>query len=502
MQREQFITKIMTSKIYTTILSRNFYWLTSATLFFFLVMLITNYRSGCIHGEVLLFHFPHAIQNGIGFKMFDFVRSFDVWSFDGFDRARFLSYMIQIFNVKLRLWLLQYWPLPPSFSLTWLGSLLVAPILLFKTVKNMTQNSLAALNVVLLYACSVGLLSHVLFWFHPAKPLASLFLIAAMYFGSKIEVTDKNGSNFKTYIFLFLTIFLAFFADETSYITYLLIPLLFPNVILKRSNWGIYLAYISLPCIYLLFVTFIVPQITISMFSRPFLYWDLILGTGPYATTDFKGSVFSVFDWAMLLKNIQIVFVANFGLPITHPLWLRNILPVFIIVYVIYLIHQSTNISLKRANKKIAFIVFIFLLLQSLVQARHAHQLTFDGYYEGSMFSVLISMLIGIALANQTGWQQILNRLFLIAIMFIQYKNFILIHHQRLEANWLSAYNTYGAQSPNLIPSSQYEFHTIYKIWQNWHNNKTLHMVKNKPLPISLYWLKMHLEAIEQGQNV
>jgi len=512
----------------TVLLSNHFYWLPFLLLLGMLFVRLSDYESQCIHPEVYA-HIANAIQNGVAFRPYDLLRGFDVWNFDGVERARFLSYVTQILTIKLRLALYPFVPPHPTLQLTWISSLFLAPLFLYKAVKNMTDSKPAAIQTTLLYMCSVGLLSHLSFWFHAAKPLASFFLILSIYFGSLVhklnEGMDDNSRLSRpfrmAYFGLLVTVFLSLFADETSFITYALIPLLFPTLFIvypfSWSNKSILrrkvfmgLMYLAVLFLFLGFVTFIVTKITVAMGLRPFPYWQFIMGSGPHEGTGFGGSVFSKFDWRRLFTNARMVFSTSYALPFGNMLLSWAFL--FVLGGYILFLFASTRPAedkIRRTIMKIVIAVLVFMALQTLIQGRHPDRF-FDGSYKGSFFSVLMAIFLGASLSLAHGWTQVINRFLVILLMGVQFQNFQNLHEMSVDGAQDPLYNTQRARdqlynvrvssTPNLVRIGDGSFKAVYRIWRQWKETGDLTPVQKAPLPVSLYWLKVELEAVSSGR--
>ena len=160
---------------------------TLAVFGFVIVAYLFNYDMNWTNPEFSKMNIPNAMMTGHAYTWKDVARSFDFMSFDFVPRARFLSHFFEIINIKLRVFLFQFLPPHPSFSITWIVTLILSPLFLYRLVLLWTGNTVRAWTSLALYVCSTGYLSSMVMLFHPAKTLAHFFIIFSLYLGAKVD---------------------------------------------------------------------------------------------------------------------------------------------------------------------------------------------------------------------------------------------------------------------------------------------------------------------------
>ncbi len=215
--------------------------------------------------EYLVFSVPGAVDNGVGFTSRDLMKAFDPLTFDVV-RPRFLNYLITVLNVKFRLALYEFFIPPVNLSLMLVVHVILSPLLLFMTVRNMVGSKIVALSAACLYLTSVGFLSVGAFFVQPGKvlshPLALLlvWLLSSMYRNrperyfaehAPLRIAPLFGLNF-----------IALSIDDTYAIVLLVACLLFWRLFLPRELTWPHVRRAALSCLvffapFLLFAAFV-----------------------------------------------------------------------------------------------------------------------------------------------------------------------------------------------------------------------------------------------------
>lgn len=255
---------------------------------FYIVALIADYDANWIHPEAIA-QIRKVIDNSSSL-LSQLLKAFDYKTIHGEATPRLLTSLLQIINIKFRIWLNNYLPPHPSLNLTWMFSLLLSPIFLYKLTYNLTSNRTTAWVSVLLYSASTGFLSGLTFMASPGKPLANFLAIFALYLASKLNMRIDgrkvfSGDDFKLYVTLLLTLFISFFIDEVCWFTYACIPLMFPNIFFMKHSLSpklaneriIIFSYISVFVLFLVFLTFVIPQITHYLGFGNFHFWKFAI---------------------------------------------------------------------------------------------------------------------------------------------------------------------------------------------------------------------------------
>ena len=177
---------------------------------------------------------------------------------------RLFTHIFQTGNILLRNWLFQYIPPHPSFSITWLFALFLAPYFFYKLMWNLTRDKNIARLTAALYLCLPGSLIPVIMLFHPGKPMSNFFYIFCLYLGSRLQqnLGSLTPDRFKRDFFLLsLTIFLSLFFDEYCLFLFILLPLFYPEVFWDRNKVWTTAVYLAIPLLYYLTVVYNLPKL-------------------------------------------------------------------------------------------------------------------------------------------------------------------------------------------------------------------------------------------------
>jgi hypothetical protein len=142
--------------------------LSFASALMYIGLLICDYNACWMHPEVPWRDVPLAFRYGTTVTIHDFASGFDPAIVDGTSRARFVAYVLHILNEKFRVWLFHYTVPHPSLSHTWIFTLVLSPLLLFKFLRTTVRTPSAGWIGVTLYLVSAGTLSSIAMLGHPA----------------------------------------------------------------------------------------------------------------------------------------------------------------------------------------------------------------------------------------------------------------------------------------------------------------------------------------------
>ena len=98
--------------------------------------------------------------------------------------TRPLSSYFTVLDAKFRFWLWHYFPPHPSLSLVWIFTLFLAPIFLFKLLRNLEVGVNTALAAVSFYLATPGVLACTAMYFRPGKPMTNFAIIFCLYLAS------------------------------------------------------------------------------------------------------------------------------------------------------------------------------------------------------------------------------------------------------------------------------------------------------------------------------
>jgi hypothetical protein len=322
-----------------------------------------------MHPEMAM-HESYVLNNGSQLQIKDIARSFEWRAFEYAPRpTRPLSSLMEMVDIKFRVWLWNFYFPHPSLSLTWLFSLILSPILLYLFFKNINIPTNSALASIALYLISPGLLSCVFMMFRPAKPMTSFLCIAAFYLASSPR---------KNYLFLLATILMGIFFDESAILIIPFIFILFPELLrnktIQKGTLIIALLFFSLQ-FYVFWIMHYIPN-----------------GEGvPQPPAPF---------WLIYPWNTQILFFESLGM---SPLSKDSsfIFPLFqvlcIIVYLIFIFFWYRNRHLTKTPSALSWNKLFWILLTASVFHAFSMSLVqnkvWGVYYYANYWSILVSLL-------------------------------------------------------------------------------------------------------------
>ncbi len=298
------------------------------------VLLITTYSDVLMHPHNVTFHNRIALRDGVGITRDLFRKPFAVAKeVHGAEfRDRFLMYFLLFLDQKVRYGSYQILPPHPSASIIWPLTLVLTPYLVHRFVLRVTGDRRTALIALALFLSSVGYLSTIAMNFSPAKPM-SLFFFAAMLnvvlsISSALRPGELlyRGPGWPVALLLTL-LFCSLFFDESIYVAYAVIPVLFPGLFVEarslRKNHGKGLAptignavlYATPAVLFGLFSIVIVPIISVRIENYQF---------DPFAPTGLgRGRHFHLFK----LLNVYWNFMSMVGTSLV-PRQVSALLPV------------------------------------------------------------------------------------------------------------------------------------------------------------------------------
>ncbi|MBF0122556.1 MAG: hypothetical protein HQL21_03980, partial [Candidatus Omnitrophica bacterium] len=205
------------------------------------------------------------LKNGLNYEKFEGKKTPRI--------TRPLSSYFQILDAKFRAWLWRYILPHPSLSLTWLFSLLLAPLFLYLSLRNLGVDCNIAIGMSIFYLLTPTNLSHITELFRPAKPLADFVIIFCLYWASSLEknfLQQNKPLPWGKYLFFWFTVAFSFYWDEYALLIFPAILVVFPKVLTHRK--GYLLLWLLLPFITAAFYFCVIPCLTwLSGFEYPHL---------------------------------------------------------------------------------------------------------------------------------------------------------------------------------------------------------------------------------------
>lgn len=347
-----------------------------------------------------------ALRTGPSLTWRDSVLALNSTRLDGASRPRVISYFAYIVALKTRLWLWQFVTPHPSFSPMWLLTLVVAPLLLFRTLRRVAGARAAAVGVSL-YLLSPGCLSGGLFFFHPAKPLTAVLVIVMWSLCVRIAeegtcahcgTPTAGGRRWRVVACL---IALAPFVDETA-VFVACVPVVWLWPYFRPSggrralrNWS----WIAAPLIGAI-VTILVVAPTVS---------SVAVGHRFDMVGDFRDAT----HWQRLnVTHVLWQISAQFGaqlvpwssshmrVPVAEgaSVWWQAWLAIAALAGVIRF--ALTSSTLAPSICRVVWLCVLCVVLQTVVFVVHDFELVASSFYYGSSFSVWFALLAALLYAR------------------------------------------------------------------------------------------------------
>lgn len=390
--------------------------ISALALIYLLGFVLFDYHKNWVHPEISELYLENVIQNGRSLQWSDATRGLDFKLFDDIasPRSRFLSNYLMILNVKFRLWLFQWVPPHPSFSLMWVLTLFITPFFLFRLARNLSEKNETGWMAVLFYLLSTGALSVTTFQFHPGKGLAHFVLVFTLYLASELNKNLETAKKISSWFLLSFVLFVGCFADETAWFAVAATPLLFPGLFWEgrwRIHWTRALVFGSSFFAFLIFITYVAPWVISSLGYGNFSFWSYAVHSNRNLTEFFSGLDFFRNALNLGRDNFHLKHSGIFGLA-------------FGVILLGWLLFSSvTNSSLRKTILKIALLLAAFVVFQTLLMTRHM-QVVGSCYYYGSIVSLLFSLFFAVCLSVPGRKREIVNMGALAALLFISLSNY------------------------------------------------------------------------------
>ncbi|MGE3913922.1 MAG: hypothetical protein AB7K36_31550, partial [Chloroflexota bacterium] len=394
----------------------------------YFIMTIVDYSNLFVHPDNHQFILKESLRDGLAISPQDLVNSMQLRA-EGESRPRWLTYLLLSIDQKLRLWLYDWLPTPPTLApVSWLLQLVVTPYCLYRLLVNLTRDRLAGLASVAVYISAVGFLSGFTMWFMPGKTLSNLMLIGALFGASEAVkhlqpgqlLVDAPGlGKYAALTMLFIGLFL----DEMPIVSFFVLPLVFWSAFVPGWPWTrtSLVAFIknglffSIPVLaFLVVVVVIAPPVIQYFFGFTFDYLgDTLLVHGNTRTApSLEVAVTAGLNPEVLLGNFTTLFGLSLAPWFTSPLVMSphgnfpatqvTNLPK-IITFVVFF-GAAVYVAIKARGplavhlRGLLVALPLFIVFLSLLMIRHIPIVT--GYYYGAIFASLFALLVGLLLAG------------------------------------------------------------------------------------------------------
>ncbi len=409
---------------------RSVYWALLLAVAAYVGFVVSDYDRCWMCVEVWEQHIPNAVKTGPRLVAADFLRGFENSPYvilPGELRLSFVSNLLQLLNVKFRLWLFQHLPIHPSLSLTWVLVALVSPLLAYQLAKELSDAS-GAWTTVLLYCLTTGFLSGLTYFMKPSKYLTNVFALLCFYLAARLVRVSTGVPSWGRRQWILLaallgSIFLSFFSDEATWFVYLCLPIMFPALFSRRGKrgliWGLYL---SLALFFALTAVYLAP-ILVRRFGGEEINFLSTLRTYQGLR---KASPWETFRFRYLIVNTVNLLRSQFltGIRALDYLWFP------LAGYLVWLAALMPP-PRRRLAGRIVLTIILFIVFQSFLQAQHpgvpSRILNF-AYYYGVLFSLLAALLLGLLLSGSPPRPlRAVNTAVLVLLMVVFAVNFLRI---------------------------------------------------------------------------
>lgn len=316
------------------------------------------------------------IKNGLFWQLFEYKAR----------PTRPLSSYFEIVDTKFRCWLWHFIIPHPSLSLTWIFSLILAPLYLFRLLRNLDISVNLSLALTAFYLSTPGVLSFESMLFRPAKPMTNFFIILCLYLASKLQI--KFLKNNKTIPLLNFLAFWGFAAvslywDETALLIIPAVIFIFPSMFRHKP---ILILWLLLPLITMTAYLIIIPYLcALAGHEYPHLlkYDDIQMIFRPE-------NILRSFDHLGInARNLILETMGIFPFAATAPVFI----PLFMVGAVIAWATVLVYILRSKMNVDPLFI-FLILLLFLFNTMMSVTTSVWGPYYYGSYWSVFFVLFL------------------------------------------------------------------------------------------------------------
>ncbi|TAN40165.1 MAG: XRE family transcriptional regulator [Nitrospirae bacterium] len=346
-------------------------------------------------------------------------------------QGRILTALFQLIDIKFRAWLFRHMPPHPAVSMGWFVGMICSTALLYNfTKKYLILGAPAAAAITSLFLLSPASAGYTFQYLHPGKMLAVFFLLVVLNLvlllrGIGSGSAGEGRKGLLLWIVLGLTLFFSLFTDPLVFITFLLIPVFFPEMFRvcfkggNRSGGQVYAVYLAVIVCYAAAVFLLIPYL-----SRlaGYEYGFLAAVKEAKGNNPFMNIVNPWFYYGVMMNTYWFV-TGNIGLRGYLPLYisedrlysfdpshyaveasLGTLAPLVIVHLVLIALSVADfKYSDKRYILKSVLALYITTGWITLIHSFQNVLLPWSTYYYGSVFSVVFVMLIGALLRTLRG---------------------------------------------------------------------------------------------------
>ena len=341
----------------------------------------------------------------------------------GDPRPRFLTTLLTYLNILLRRAFFLRGVIHPSLGINWA----LYPLCVFlvqRVVKRLTLDDRAALMAAILYAASPALLDTLVNYYVPAKPLANLMMLLALY-GSCLAFPARPGGAAARPILgcsaVFAASLLGLLSDETAVFICVCVPLLFLHKYLDRdtpacSKVMYAAALVGSLGVFALVAFLATPAINLSLGQAPIDYWTVITrgvyremfltADKPVGAQISQISPFSLFETILSAHTVPFRFVLQrwtSGNPLLHfyewRLSDRIGLYAFLTILLVLAWRLRFDVGRRRVIARLSLSFLVFVFGESVLLLRLSPWIVEVNYY-AAFSSLFFALIVGVLIAG------------------------------------------------------------------------------------------------------
>jgi hypothetical protein len=497
----------------------------------FLLRLFLVYDDSFVHPDYYRYILQETLRDGLPIQWLDVVNSLQLRS-PGEFRPRFLAYLIQAVDQKLRLFSYDHVLIPPTFSpISWMLELLVGPYFLFKAVVNLTSSRRAAVAATVVYLSTTGFLSGVTMVLLQGKNLSNVILILCIYLASDIAKKSTGerhlyrAPGIQKYLLLGV-LFLGLFLDEMPIFAFAAIPALFPKLFfprgLRNPEWRELLLnglFFCLPAfLFVVVVLFVVPEITQKYFGFRFDYLGntLLIGENTRGAKSLFEGPYAKFSWNLVYQNAMTLFgfaavpsqispfvKSDYGAyPGTQ---VANAAKWIFVIGTLAIAAALATYGRPPARDYLRTIpvVFVgFFVFLTLLLIRHIPIAT--GYYYGAIYAGLLAVFVGLCYGALDTESTVLRAMAAVTILFLVIvgaSNF-----SQVNRGWIITHNESIVRGSfqsivQLSEPQKLRRGELLDIWHAWKDGNLTGYLDVTPISTGAVYLVGELQALDKARG-
>jgi hypothetical protein len=331
--------------------------------------------------------------------------------------TRPLSNITEFFDTNFRALLWEFIVPIPSLKISNIFLILLAPLLVYKTLKNLGCDHFYSILGIILFILSPGFLSHLIMDFRPGKAIILIFVALQSYFCTK--QTDRANTFFL--LTLFLT-FLSVFFDEFFLVVALIPFILRPEVFLNMRYLLLTVTSIVIALAFMLGVQYLLFEILSIPFVNPLNYNPVV-----------KKVDFSLVAMSETIKCFEVAITEGIFFPTGGPNYvLQNLIRFVYYCIFVYSIFYSLSILFKeRAFNSIyfkiisiSFIILLYCIFHSLSMSRVDNNI-WGIFYYGTYISFFSSLLWIMSFKLTFKQNSLISLFFVVILVSFQFHAFL-----------------------------------------------------------------------------